>query len=183
MNQQLKAREAVRCAASYLRSCGIRLPRFRLTTEWASLMSVGGSHVHWSGRSYHLNMGRYPTTFLRHWFAMHELGHLLWLRHDPLRRKGFRTAFGDPLPPDYDSLHRRESWKTPLALQLYLPRRPGPHRPAGEPSWYGARAGGEERFCELIGLMYAHGDFSKEPPDDLADLWDCCWEHGLSRMT
>ena len=183
MNQQVIARDAVRQAASYLRSCGIRLPRFKLTTEWASLMSVGGSHVHWSGRSYQLNMGRYPTAFLRHWFAMHELGHLLWLRHHPLRRRGFRAAFGDPLPPDYDSLHRSESWKTPLALQFYLPRCPGPHRPAGEPSWYGARAGGEERFCELIGLMWAHGNFSEPPPADLSGLWDRCWEHGLSRMT
>jgi hypothetical protein len=89
MNQQLKAREAVRCAASYLRSCGIRVPRFRLTTKWNSL--VGGSHILSDGRSHQLNMGRYPATFLRNWFAMHELGHLLWLHHHPLRRKGFRA--------------------------------------------------------------------------------------------
>jgi hypothetical protein len=166
MNQQLKATEAVRCAAAYLRSCGIRVPRFRLTTKWNSL--VGGSHILSDGRSHQLNMGRYPATFLRNWFAMHELGHLLWLHHRPLRRKGFRAAFGEAPPPDYDSLHRSESWKTPSTLQLSWLA--GPHRPAGEPSWYGARAGGEERFCELIGLMYAHGDFSEEPPADLADL-------------
>jgi hypothetical protein len=41
----------------------------------------------------------------------------------------------------------------------------------------------EERFCELIGLMYANGNFSKDPPADLVELWDTCWSAGLVRMT
>ena len=102
---------------------------------------------------------------------------------DRLLKDGRRAAFGEQPPPDYLSVHGREAWKTTLALNLNLSGRPGPHRPEGEPSWYGARAGGEERFCELIGLMWAQGDFSDPPPDDLADLWDCCWTHGLARMT
>ena len=182
MNQQ-PAIDAVRRAASYLRSRGIRVPRFRLTTEWDWKHPLGGSFVILDGRVRQLNMGRYPTEFLRRWFAMHELGHLLWAAHQPLRRKRFRSAFGEPLPPDYDCIHGREAWKTTLALNLNLPLRPGHHRPEGEPSWYGARAGGEERFCELIGLMWAQGDFSDSPPADLEDLWDCCWTHGLARMT
>lgn len=110
-----------------------------------------------------------------------ELGHLLWHLHRPLRWKRFREAFGEPRPRDYDSLAREEGWKT--AVSWKLSTLSGPHRPKGQPSWYGARAGGEECFCELIGLMYANGDFAKAPPADLADLWNCCWNHGLARMT
>jgi hypothetical protein len=51
-----------------------------------------------------------------------------------------------------------------------------------QPSWYGTRVGGQERFCELIGLILAHRDFTQSPPQDLAKLWDTCWHHGLSRM-
>ncbi|MES2658857.1 MAG: hypothetical protein V4689_09575 [Verrucomicrobiota bacterium] len=173
------AKAAVDRAVEYLRCCEIRVPAFTLTTEWEQ--RVGGSHVTTQGRAVQLNMGRYPGGFIRDWFAMHELGHVLWACHRPDRSKVFRRAFGEPFPDDYDQVHLQESWKTPLSWKLsWLP---GPHRPEGEPSWYGARAGGEERFCELIGLMYAHGDFSTPPPPDLSELWGICWKHGLSTMT
>ena len=129
-----------------------------------------------------LTMGKFPTAFVRNWFAMHEIGHLLWAKHQPLRRKRFRKYFGDPTPTwgDYIEIHKRHAWKT--AATLTLSWWTGPHRPAGQPSHYGAHAGGEERFCELIALMYAHGDFSADPPPDLTELWDVCWSEGLSRM-
>jgi hypothetical protein len=177
--EQSLAREAVQRAVSYLRQCGIRIPRFTLTTNWSR--PVGGSEVTFDGRTPRLNMGRYPTEFLRDWFAMHELGHVLWNEHRPLRRKKFREAFGAPAPDDYDRLYLTEGWKTAASGRLSWLS--GPHRPYGEPSYYGARAGGEEKFCELIGLIYANEDFAENPPADLADLWNTCWDHGLSRMT
>jgi len=178
-----KSKDAVRDAAAYLRSCGIHLPNFRVTAEKHPDKPYGGSFVDGFGGQLRVNLGRYadPTPFTCNWFAMHELGHVLWAVHRPLRWKQFRSMFGEPAPKDYDDLSGREVWKTAATWKLSWFS--GPHRPKGEPSWYGARAGGEERFCELIGLMYAHGDFSKKPPEDLTDLWDCCWHHGLSRMT
>lgn len=166
-----KAREALEEADAYLRSCGIRLPKYQVTTT----DGIGGSFVERAGSRIRLNMGHYPSLFMRRWFAMHELGHVLWILHRPLRRKHFHRLFGDPAPDNYDEVHRQEAWKTALSRGLF--------RPHGEPSCYGARAGGEERFCELLSLMFATGDFSKEPPDDLGDLWNTCWNHGLSRMT
>jgi hypothetical protein len=177
--EQRLAKDAVRRAVAYLRRCGIRVPRFVLTTEWSA--PIGGSAVYFDGRVSRLNMGRYPTAFLRDWLAMHELGHVLWNEHQPLRRKKFREAFGAPEPDDYDTLYLTESWKTAATHRLsWLP---GIHRPHGEPSWYGARGGGGERFSEILGLMHANSDFAKPPPPDLAELWDTCWHHGLAHMT
>lgn len=177
--EQQLAKDAVRRAVAYLRRCGIRVPRFVLTTE--RTMLIGGSAVYFDGKISRLNMGRYPSDFLRDWLAMHELGHVLCNEHQPLRRKKFREAFGAPAPADYDTLYRTESWKTAATGRLSWLS--GPHRPHGEPSWYGARAGGEERFCELIALLYANEDFAESPPPDLAELWDTCWNHGLAHMT
>ena len=176
---EMLARDAVHQAAAYLRHCGIRVPRFTITTKWDA--PLGGSEVSYNGTTSKLNMGRYPTSFLRNWFAMHELGHVLWNGHSPLRWKKFREAFGAPQPADYLGLHRSESWKTAALGRLSWLA--GPHRPAGEPSWYGALAGGEERFCELIALMYANEDFVEASPPDLHELWHVCWTHGLARMT
>jgi hypothetical protein len=163
-------------AVRYLRACGIRLPKFGRKPGTAM---VGGSAVEYA--PLRLTMGNYPTAFTRNWFAMHELGHLLCAEHRPLRRKRFRLLFGEPFPPDYDAIHKRDSWKTAATHQLsWLP---GRHRPKGQPSHYGRNAGGEERFCELIALMYANGDFSMAPPPDLEELWAVCWNDGLARMT
>lgn len=177
--EQQLARDAVRHAVTYLRRCGIRVPKFILTTEWSA--PVGGSAVYFDGRVSRLNMGRYPTAFLRNWLSIHELGHVLWNEHRPLRRKKFREAFGAPAPDNYDTLYRSESWKTAATHRLSWLS--GVHRPQGEPSWYGAKGGGEERFCELLGLMYANEDFAETPPPDLFDLWQTCWNHGLAHMT
>jgi hypothetical protein len=175
------SKKAVRDALAYLKSCGIRIPSFKLTAQPPEKGPIGGSFVTGFGGELQLNMGRYPTAFLRNWFAMHELGHILWAAHRPLRWKRFREEFGEPRPRNYEEIHPRESWKTAGSMRLsWLP---GLNRPEGQPSYYGARGGGEERFCELIGLMYANGDFSDAPPFDLTELWECCWEHGLSRMT
>ena len=182
MTSSQQARSAVREAASYLRYCGIRLPRFRTTSELPQgRVKWGNSYVDGFGGILRLNMGRYPTTFLRRWFAMHELGHVLWDLHRPLRWKHFCQEFGEPESDGYDGQAAEEAWKTAVTWRFSWI--PGPHRLQGQPSWYGARAGGQERFCELLGLMWAHGDFSKAPPDDLAALWDTCWDHGLARMT
>jgi len=176
--EQQLAKDAVREAVAYLRRCGIRVPRFVLTTEWNA--PIGGSSVSFDGRVSRLNFGRYPNTFLRNWLAMHEIGHVLWNEHQPLRRKKFREAFGAPAPENYDTLHRTESWKTAATHRLsWLP---GIHRPHGEPSWYGATAGGEEKFAELIALLYSCEDFAESPPPDLRELWDTCWNHGLAHM-
>jgi hypothetical protein len=181
MTKSEKSKLAVEKAAAYLLSCGIRLPPFKLTTEPPERGHYGGSFVDGHGGKLRLNIGWYPVAFARNWFAMHELGHLLWNEHHPLRWKRFRAEFGEPQPEDYEDFAAKEAWKTMLAGRLNW--RPGIHRPKGEPSWYGARAGGEERFCELLGLMWAHGNFDVSPPKDLTALWDCCWKHGLSRMT
>lgn len=172
------AKDAVRRAVKYLRACKIKVPRFALTTNWNT--PIGGSMVIFDGTRSHLNMGRYPTAFLRDWLAMHELGHVLWNHHQPLRRKKFRVAFGAPAPANYHQLHLRHSWKTAATHRLsWLP---GIHRPAGEPSWYGAKAGGQERFCEVLGLLWAQSNFAADPPPDLAELWDTCWHQGLAHM-
>lgn len=181
MNSSDKARAAVKEAADYLRHCGIRLPRFRITAQPPEEGRFGGSFVDDFGGTLRLNMGRYPFPFQLRWFSMHELGHILWDLHRPLRWKRFREEFGEPESGDYDGQAAAEAWKTAATWKAsWLP---GPHRPKGQPSWYGARSGGQERFCELLGLMWANGDFSTPPPPDLANLWDCCWDHGLSRMT
>lgn len=174
---QHPSRTAIHQAIRYLKSCGIRLPDYKQTF---SDKLVGGAEV--SYEPLQLTMGNYPTTFTRNWFAMHEIGHLLWAEHQPLRHKAFRKHFGDPTPEwdEYEKIYKRDSWKTAATHQLSW--RPGPHRPSGQPSHYGANAGGEERFCELIGLIYANGDFSKDPPVDLEELWDACWSDGLARM-
>ena len=85
-SQATQARTSVLEAADCLRSCGIRLPRFKITTEPPEgRMPFGGSFVDGIDGSLRLNMGCYPTVFQRRWFAMHELGHLLWHLHRPLR--------------------------------------------------------------------------------------------------
>lgn len=142
------ANTAINEATRYLKSCGIRLPDFKLTF---SDKRVGGSMVEYE--PLRLTIGNYPNTFLRNWFTMHEIGHLLWAGHQPLRHKTFRKHFGDPTPEwdEYEKIYRRDAWKTAATHQLSW--RPGPHRPSGQPSHYGANAGGEERFCELIALM------------------------------
>ena len=174
---QRSAIASANLATQYLKSCGIRLPDFKLTF---SKNSVGGSMVNYQPLS--LTMGNYPNTFVRNWFAMHEIGHLLWEEHQPLGHEKFRKYFGDPRPEweMYVKIHRQHSWKTAATHKLSWLS--GPHRPCGQPSHYGANAGGEERFCELIALMYANGDFSKDPPVDLEELWDVCWSDGLARM-
>ncbi len=179
MKPRQEALESVRHAVAYLKSCGIRVPPFRASVE--NSRRLGGSYVLSHGDSINLNIGRYPLAFLRNWFAMHEIGHVLWAHHRPLRWKRFRLEFGAPPPDDYYEVYQTLSWITPASHRLGWFA--GPQRPSGEPSWYGANAGGEERFCELIALMYAHGDFSKNPPSDLAGLWDCCWTHALAKMT
>jgi hypothetical protein len=173
-----KSEAAVAAAADYVRAQGIFLPRFALSAVTGRFMGGARTTV---DKPYRLRIGTYPTSFLRRWFAMHELGHLLWAEHAPLRSRVFRRCFGEPLPRDYDDMPGRHSWKTVVAGPLS--RFPGPHRPKGEPSWYGAIAGGEERFCELIALMYAnYYGFDAQPPPDLAELWNACSRYGLSRM-
>lgn len=164
--------------ALYLTTCGIRLPEFERSV---SDQRVGGSEVNYD--PLRLTLGNYPNAFIRNWFAMHEIGHLLWAEHKPLRNKTFRKYFGDPQPEpweEYEKIYKLYSWQTAVTMKLSWWA--GPHRPVGQPSHYGAQGGGQERFCELIGLMYAHGDFSKDPPLDLEELWDVCWNEGLSRM-
>jgi len=182
MSAQTKilATDAVEHAVHYLRSCGIHVPKFNLTTDWHP-WKPGNSYVLTERKNVSLNMGRYRGTFLRNWFAMHELGHVLWDHHRPDRSKPFRAEFGEQRPEDYLQIHARESWKT--VMSHLASWNSGLPRPPGEPSWYGAKGGGDERFCELIALMYAHGDFSKDPPPDLSGLWEVCWKYGLSRMT
>jgi hypothetical protein len=179
MDRQQKARESVHLAADYLNDCGIHVPPFRLSVE--RKRRFGGSFVDFNGSVPTLNIGSFPSSFLRNWVAIHEIGHLLWNYYRPLRWKPFRTEFSAPRPNDYQAVYEKVAWITPTSHAVgWLA---GPQRPAGEPSWYGAKAGGEERFCEMIALIYAHGDFSKPPPPDLAGLWNCCWTHALARMT
>ena len=107
---------AVERAVGYLTSCGISLPEFKL--QPATDKRVGGSCVEYD--PLRLTMGNYPNTFLRNWFAMHEVGHLLWAKHRPLRSRAFRRHFGDPAPdsPVYDAVHKRDSWITAATMKL-----------------------------------------------------------------
>lgn len=173
---QKSAKKTVRDAARYLQSCGIRLPDYRLTADFEKW--IGGAYVEGD----RLNMGSYPLGFLRRWFAMHELGHLLWQEHHPMRRRLFAKKFGGKQPRDYEEISEKYSRYTPATFSLSWYA--GPHRPKGQPSWYGKKAGGEERFCDLIAFMYANcSDFASNPPPDLKTLWNACWTHGLSHMT
>ena len=106
---------AVDQATRYLKSCGIRLPLYELTI---SDRLIGGSMVEYE--PLRLTMGSYPTTFTRNWFAIHEIGHMLWAEHRPLRRKTFRKYFGDPAPEweEYEKIYKRDSWKTATTHKL-----------------------------------------------------------------
>ena len=44
-------------------------------------------------------------------------------------------------------------------------------RPHGEPSAYGQKKGGEERFCEVLRLMYEHDFILSDKLSDIKDLW------------
>ena len=184
MSHRDKAAEALGRAKTYLRDCGIKLPEFSIGFEQSeSFPYLGNNYVLSGGGEYHLNLGRLPNGFVRDWFTMHELGHILWAHYKPLRRKHFRSYFGEPTPPrrEYENIYKKYSAITPASWRLsWLP---GPLRPEGNPSYYAKYGGGEERFCELIGFMYAHADFSSDGPKDLNDLWQVCWEHGLQNMS
>jgi len=123
-----------------------------------------------------LHLGCYPTRFIAEWWVMHEVGHVLWHFYEPCRDRKFAKYFGAPRPDDYDDIHRKLAFYGPIAATLGL-------RPRGEPSPYGRDGGGEERFCELIGLMYATGGFDQHAPKDLQRMWSACWNNGLARMT
>lgn len=157
----------------YLDECGIKVPSYKLE----HLSRFGGSHVTVRGSSLTLHLGNYPTRYIASWWIMHEMGHLLWELHQPCRDRVFKRHFGCVRPPEkeYLSIHRRHSSRGPVAAILCL-------RHPGEPSSYGMLAGGEERFCELLALMYATGGFDRPPPADLEELWEVCWTHGLSNM-
>ena len=114
--EQQLAKDAARQAVAYLRRCGIRVPRFVLTTEWSA--PIGGSAVYYDGRVSRLNLGRYPNTFLRNWLSIHEVGHILWNepnrsgarssgrhsvpQHPKITTRSTAPSLGRPLPPiDY----------------------------------------------------------------------------------
>lgn len=156
----------------YLGQSGIFLPDFRHRIY----RKFSGSEFKPSGPS--LMLGCYTTRYITEWFVMHEIGHVLWHFYDPCRDRTFRRYFGAPMPKyeEYLDIHRQFSWKGPVLHKTGF-------RPQGEPSPYGEKGGGEERFCELIGLMYSSKHGFHKPPSDLRAMWRACWEHGLSRMT
>ena len=156
----------------YLWACDVCLPDFRHAIH----RHIGGSYVSETSSGCFLHLGCYPTEFVAEWWVMHEVGHVLWHFYQPCRNLTFKRYFGAELPDNYDDIHRKLSFYGPLAAPVGL-------RPRGEPSPYGAQAGGEERFCELLGLMYATGGFDQRPPKDLNAMWNACWNHGLARMT
>lgn len=168
-----RTRTAFTNVLDYLDRSGVFLPplRHRITNRFF------GSHFTDADRGPFLLLSCYPPNdFVTEWFVMHEVGHVLWHFYEPCRNRAFRSVFGVPEPDNYHQIYRNLSWQGP-ALQL-LGR-----RPHGEPSPYGEQGGGEERFCELIGLMYATGGFDQCPPKDLRIMWETCWHHGLARMT
>lgn len=165
-------REVLNDVIEYLDDCEVFLPDFRHAVH----RHMGGSYVTRKASGCFLHLGCYPTRFVTEWWVMHEVGHILWHFYQPCRDRAFNRNFGVEAPDDYEEIHRKLAFYGPLAHTLRL-------RPHGEPSPYGARGGGEERFCELIGLMYARGGFDQEPPGDLSALWNVCWNHGVARMT
>lgn len=163
-------KDVLRDVLEYLASCGLSVPRFRTRVY----RRLGGSYFLHGVRGPTLNLGCYGLRFWTEWFVMHEVGHVLWDFYDPCRNRMFRRWFGEPTPANYDSLGNLP-WRGPVLGKVA--------RPIGEPSHYGAAAGGEERFCELLGYMYAHGGFDRQAPSDLRRIWSVCWIHGLSRMS
>lgn len=153
----------------YLDRCNVFVPPFRHRIN----QRFFGSHFIDADAGPFLLLGCYPSRFVTEWFVMHEVGHVLWHFYQPCRNRAFRQLFGSPEPDDYFDIHMRLSWRGP-----FRPRA----RPPGEPSFYGAEGGGEERFCELIGFLYATGGFDRRPPRDLRALWTVCWD-ALTRMT
>ena len=156
----------------YLDACGVFVPDFRHAIH----LRMSGSYVTETPTGCFLHLGCYATRFIAEWFVMHEVGHVLWHFYEPSRNHIFKRYFGAGRPENYDDVHRWHSWRGPLRAGLGV-------RLRGEPSEYGALGGGEERFCELLGFMYATGGFDKAPPKDLSAMWRACWQHGLSRMT
>ncbi|MEI6236138.1 MAG: hypothetical protein WCT04_24040 [Planctomycetota bacterium] len=154
----------------YLGRCSIFVPSFRHRIAHRFF----GSHFIDADAGPFLLLGCYPSRFMTEWLVMHEVGHVLWHFYQPCRSRAFRRLFGVPQPNDYSDIHERLSWYGPFMPCV---------RPPGEPSFYGAEGGGEERFCELIGRMYATGGFDNRPPKDLSAMWNACWNHGLARMT
>ena len=157
---------------AYLDACGVFLPDFRHAIH----RRLVGSYVIEAPKGCFLHLGCYPTYFVAEWWVMHEVGHVLWRFYEPCRDRTFKRYFGTGIPDNYDDMHRNLSAYGPPAAIFHL-------RPHGEPSLYGAQGGGEERFCELIGFMYATGGFDQCPPKDLRRMWSVCWNHGLSQMT
>jgi len=165
-------RDVLNDVIEYLDDCDVFLPDFRHAIH----TRVSGSYVSDTANGPFLHLGCYPTRFIAEWFVMHEVGHVLWHFYEPCCNRTFKRYFGAPMPDNYDDIHRKLALYGPFAATLRL-------RPRGEPSAYGRDGGGEERFCELIGLMYATGGFDQRPPNDLRAMWRACWNHGLARMT
>ena len=164
-------REVFNDVLDHLARSGVFVPDFRHRIHHRFF----GSYFTHTRRGPLLHLGCYPTLFSTEWFVMHEVGHVLWYFYEPCRKRAFKRFFGSPAPDDYDDIHAKLSWRGPLLPDLA--------RPQGEPSPYGAEGGGEERFCELIGLMYARGGFDRRPPRDLRRMWSAAWDNGLARMT
>ena len=169
---QSQTRDVLHDVIEHLDACGVFLPDFHHVIH----RRIAGSYFRDTASGCFLHLGCYPTRFVAEWFVMHEVGHVLWHFYEPCRRPTFKRYFGADVPDNYVDLHRSLSFYGPIATFVGL-------RPGGEPSPYGAQAGGEERFCELLGLMYATGGFDRRPPNDLKALWSACWNHGLARMT
>jgi hypothetical protein len=169
---QNRTRDVLTDVIEYLDDCDVFLPDFRHAIH----RRIGGSYVSDNAFGCFLHLGCYPTRFIAEWWVMHEIGHVLWYFYEPCRHPTFKRYFGAEQPDNYDDIHRKLSFYGPLATRVGL-------RSHGEPSSYGAQGGGEERFCELIGLMYATGGFDQRPPNDLEAMWSVCWNHGLARMT
>lgn len=165
-------RDVLSDVVEYLDACDVFVPDFRHAIH----RSIGGSYVSDTPSGCFLHLGCYPTRFVAEWWVMHEIGHVLWHFYQPCRNATFKRYFGAEMPDNYDDIHRKLAFYGPIATTVRL-------RPRGEPSPYGAQAGGEERFCELIGLMYTTGGFDQRPPKDLNTIWRACWNHGLARMT
>jgi hypothetical protein len=167
-------REVLNDVIAYLSDSGVFLPAFRHRIH----RRFFGSHFVVTESGPFLLLGCYPSRFVTEWMVMHEIGHVLWHFYQPCRDPVFRRYFGAPTPDadDYHEIHKRLSWRGPVLHRTNL-------RPRGEPSPYGAAGGGDERFCELIGLMYSSDDGFHKPPSDLSSMWRACWANGLSRMT
>ncbi len=151
--------------AAFKREFGITLPkalRVKFHENQGGIRDWGGSHFCPADNELNLYTDYPPLLGDRAAIYAHELGHAFEHNFKLTRFADWKAHFAEPAPDDYEEINttltRLKMWASP--------------RPYGEPSVYGQKMGGEERFCEVLRLMYQNGFTLPGKFSDIEDLWD-----------